>query len=286
MNKLVHCTLLIAIPCLFSSCSSKIFGGKKRAKKADTSAVVATPASNNAPAPVVTGAPVATPAAPKLIELLAPLWNRRMDYKTFSGKAKVTFDSPDGSADFSANFRIAKDSIVWVHITALGGLYPVARMVVTRDSFFMVNYKDKEKTLIPLSDVSRILPVPVKFSQLQNLFVGDPLADGTLTAAESKDASWSLHTEDSNYIQDLSYLKADSSMTMGNLQTQAPNGPKALIDYRNYESINNRKVSTSRTVHLQNGLKNYTIEMELQNTEFDKALEFPLTIPANYSLKN
>ncbi len=285
MNNLTRYSVLLAMPFLLSSCSSKLFSKKKKSKQ-DSAVVVTTDIRANAPAPVVTGAPVATPAPTPLTDLLMPLWNKRIPYKTFSGKAKVSFEGPDGTADFSANFRIAKDSIVWVHITALGGLYPVARMVVTRDSFFMVNYKDKEKTLISLNDVARILPVPVKFSQLQNLFVGDPLADGRLTNAEAKDSSWQLHTEDDTYLQDLSYLKSDSTIAITNLRTRAANGPTALIDYRNYETISERKVSTSRTVHLQNGVKTYTIDMELQNTEFDKPLEFPLTIPANYTLKN
>jgi len=291
MNKLAYCTLLFVALCLFSSCTSKILGGKKSKKKNEAQTTVVTeplkPATPQQPAAINTGIPVATPGkASVLIAELTPLWNKRIAYKTFSGKAKVSFEGPDGSADFSANFRIAKDSIVWVHITALGGLYPVARMLVTRDSFFMVNYKDKEKTLISMSDVAKILPVAVQFSQLQNLFTGDPLANGVITAADAKDSSWSVHTEDGTYLQQITYQKADSTMSLGHLETRAPNGPVALINYNSYETTNNRKVSTNRIVHIQNGLKNYTINMDLLNIEFDKELEFPFTIPGNYALKN
>lgn len=285
MNRLTAIVLLVVMPVLFSSCSSKLFGGKKNKKKSGAQAVTDT--VKTTPAPVVTGAPVATaPAANKLVTELTPLWNKRMQYRTFSGKAKVNFDGPDGNVGFSANFRIAKDSLIWAHISAVGGLYSVARILVTRDSFFMVNYDQKQVTFIPLADAAKILPVAVGFKQLQSLFLGEPLADGVITSAEAKDSAWSLRTEDDTYMQQVTYLKADSTMVFGHLQTRKPNGPQAMVDYNNYEAIGSRKLSTNRIVHIQNGVNNYTLDMDFVNPEFDKELEYPFSMPKNFAVKN
>jgi hypothetical protein len=290
MNKLTNCTVVLLSLCLLTSCSSKIFGGKKSRKKGDVVKQTPTDTTRTATtlqqAVATTTIPVATPGAKPLIDELTPIWNKRMSYTTFSGKAKVNLEGPDLSYDLIMNFRVEKDKKIWAHISALGGLVSVARIYVTPDSFFMLNYTEKEATRLPLRDAAKVLPIPVRFSQLQNLMLGEPLADGVITNAESKELLWSLHTEDSNYIQNINYRKADSLMTLGHLDTRMPNGPHAMIEYNNYEAVNNRKVSTNRVVRIQNGVNNYTLDMNISNPEFDKELEFPFSIPGNYTIKN
>lgn len=286
MNKSAYVILLAASASLFSSCSSKILGGKKK-KQPTTSTRIA---DTNTPAPGVpvaaaTTPPVATPGNASMIAELTPLWTRRLNYKTLSGKAKIGLEGPDLSHELTANYRIAKDSVIWVHVTALGGIVSVARIFVTPDSFFMLNYQQKEATKLALKDVGKILPVPVKFQQLQSLFTGDPLADGTIISADTKDSSWSLRVEDASFLQSVTYAKKDSTLAMSSLETHDPNGPRALINYNLYQKIDNRILSTDRTVHVQNGVKAYTIEMNLSNPEFDKALEYPFSIPGNYKVK-
>jgi hypothetical protein len=289
MNKITYAALLVFVPVLISSCDSKLFGGKKKKKgKTELAAnqLIDTSVTSKPPVVTITNVPVPTPGNDALISQLAPLWNTRIQYQTLSGKVKIGLEGPDLSHDLDANFRIAKDSIVWVHVRALGGLVSVARIFVTRDSFFMMNYQAKEFTRLSLADVSKILPVTVKFNQLQNLFAGDPLAEGTVTQAEVKDSSWSLHTEDSSFLQQITYQKADSTMSLGFLQTHDPASPTAMIDYHNYEAMAGRRISTNRVVRVQNGMKTYTLDMSFMNLEFDKVLEYPFNVPANYTIKD
>lgn len=284
MNKRLLGLMVFIVPFCISSCTLLKKSGKKR-KNNTTVAVVDSVKTTDATLTDTTVTEI-SPENRKLINDLSPLWLRRMDYKTFSGKAKVSFESPDNSVDFSANFRITKDSLVWIHISAIGGLYSVARILVTPDSFFMVNYQQKEVTRLALTDAGRILPVPVRFGQLQNLFTGDPICNGDIVSAEEKDSVWSLSTEDSSFVQQLTYRKKDSLMQMGHLRSRKSSGSQAMIDYNNYEMSSNRMLSKKRTVHLQNGVNNYTIEMDIVNEEFDKVLEFPFTMPKNFTINN
>lgn len=286
MNKPACVFLLAASVSLFSSCTSKLLGGKKKKQPATSTRL----ADTNAPMPGVptaegTVVPVATAGNSSIIAEMMPLWTHRLNYKTLSGKAKIGLEGPDLSHELTANYRIAKDSVIWVHVTALGGIVSVARIFVTPDSFFMLNYQQKEATKLALKDVGKILPVPVKFQQLQSLFTGDPLADGTITAAESKDSSWSLRVEDTSFLQSVTYAKRDSTLAMSSLETHDPSGPRALINYNLYQRIDSRMLSTDRTVHVQNGVKAYTVEMNMSNPEFDKVLEYPFSIPGNYKVK-
>lgn len=284
MNRFISCLLVLAMVISLPSCLLL----KKKGKKKEKQQITAT----GQPPSVPQALPAATVPAEgnaeintQLIAQLMPLWERSTPYRTFSGKAKVSLQSSAISADFSANFRIAKDSLVWVHVTALGGLYPVARMLVTRDSFFMVDYTQKQITMIPLTEVGKVFPVEVQLWQLQNLLVGAPISDGAIKSAETKDSIWVLNTEDADFMQQLSYSKIDSNMVTGNLQMRKQTGQQALLTYANYETVNNRKLSVYRTVNVQNGINVYNLEMDIVNPEFDKELDYSFSLPKNYTIK-
>lgn len=293
MNKYLAGVLLFATPIWTSSCSLKLFSGKKKHKTTDT--VVAAQALVDTAHAVPEQPPVqpkdgsvmsGNAAMNQLISDLAPVFSKRIPYATFSGKAKVNFEGPDASNDFTANFRVRKDSVIWVQVTVLGGAVSAARMLVTRDSFFLINYIQKEVTKIALKDAAKTLPTAVDFTQLQNLIVGDPLRDGEITAVADQVAAWLLTVEDSSYVQRLSYTKSDSTMNAGQLTTRKPGGPQAVIDYADYGMVDNRKVAMKRSVQVQNAEKHYAIDMNFTSAQFDKPLEYPFSIPKNYSLKN
>ncbi len=294
MNKHFGLLAIIGTSLLFSSCNSKFFKHKRKKETADTTTATTSPTStsvsNNGGSvgitPIYTDNTAAANSLAAITERLLPIWKKRLDYKTFSGKAKINFDGPKGNVGFSANFRIAKDSLIWVHVTALGGLYPVARMLVTTDSFFLINYDQKEVTRTSIAQVGKILPVSVQFRQLQNLFSGEPLADGSIIYAEEKDSAWVLSTDDSTFLQRITYQRPDSNMVFADLQTHEPNGPHALASYMSFQNVTGRLISTSRNYNIQNGLKTYVLDMNFVNPEFDKNLEFPFSMPANFKVNN
>lgn len=304
MNKFITGSLLFVFTVVFSSCSLLKMGGRKKDKKqVNDSAIAMLPdtARRNAPPPLpgdtltppVTPAPP-TPPSPKadsagiarlFIDSLQPLWRNRLVYRTFSGKAKVHFEGPDNNLDFTAHFRIRKDSVIWVNVTALGGIQ-FARMLITPDSFFMTNTTQKEATVLPLSAAAKVLPSKVDFSSLQNLILGEPLREGTITHASAVDNAWILVVEDSAYVQTLTYSKKDSLLSAGQLQTHDPKGPQAMLNYDSYETVEHRKISNNRVLLLLKGTDSYNLEMNFQKTEFDQPMEFPFSIPKNYTIKH
>src|SRR6185437_3143320 len=185
-----------------------------------------------------------------------------------SGKAKMNFEGPDMKQEFTANVRIRKDSIIWVAITALGGLVQVARVDITPDSIFIINYLQKEVTKMPLSQAAKLLPTPVDFSSLQNFIVGNALINlNNVTDASDSSSTWSLQEEDNSYIQQLTYNKSDTTMRSSQLKAKADNGPLAMIQYGSYETINGQKLATSRSVNIQNAGLQYFLDMNFTNAD-------------------
>ena len=112
-----------------------------------------------------------SPEKQQLISALTPLLDKRIDFQTFKGKAKMHYEGSGMRQDFTANFRLAKDSVIWAHITAGMGIVNVARILITPDSFWMVNYMDKSVMAMSAAEAAERLPAAVNFYLLQERFV-------------------------------------------------------------------------------------------------------------------
>ena len=294
MNKFVaHGITILVLTSFLTSCSFHRLVTRRRAQTIDRSAM--RPADSNHvafgsrhaffPQPdTLVIVPDTTGAVKKLVDELTPIWKKRTEYRTFSGKAKVHFEGPDDKQEFSANFHVRKDSIIWINVTAFGGL-PAALIFITRDSFFLVIPLKKEYKKVVLADVAKILPTKVDFTSLQNLIVGDPLRDGTIQDATSFGGSWSIQVSDSSYLQRITYNKADTTIRTAQLRTRDLNGPQAMSEYGSYEMIDGRRVSTQRVLNIQDGDDIYMLDLNFSKEEFDTPLEYPFSIPSSYSEK-
>jgi len=289
MNRILAAFILSSVCIGLSSCSFHWHitphDVKKHERNADTThfrlhAILPQPDYDTV---VAAAAPDSTAIMKKLIDQLIPLWEAHFDYKTFSGKAKIHFSGPDNDKTFTAHFRIRKDSVIWVNVTF--DALPVARLFITRDSFFLLNTIDQEVTRIPLSQAAKVLPTKVDFTSLQSIVTGQSLHTGAITHAAASADAWTIQVEDSNYIQHIVFNKKDSTARSTQLRTRAPKGPQAVTEYQNYELISNRKISTFRTLTVQKDTDTYILEMNFNKIGFDEELDYPFSIPENYTEK-
>ena len=295
MNRIVFAPVLLLVTLFVSSCSFyKVVSGKKAKdpdKKvvwtgADTSKTdITIPAATfpkNDSLITLTGHDNVAPH----FESFQPILEKKMDYKTFSGKAKMHFEGPDNKVEFTGHFRVRRDSAIWINITAIGGMVQAVCIFITPDSFFMKNYQQEQITKLPLSQADKFLPAKVDFASLQNLILGEPLRKGNITNVENKGDTLIFAVEDSAYLQSILFTKSDSLMQAEHLKTRKPNGPIAETEYSSYFNISDRKISTYRVINLQNGNDIYTLNLNFSKIEFDIPLVFPFSIPDHYTIKN
>lgn len=220
-----------------------------------------------------------------VIEKLKPLLQNQIAFSTFSGKAKMHYQAQGQKNEFTANFRIKKDEIIWVAVQALGGLVNVARVYVRPDSVFVINYLEREVYKMPITDINKLLPVPVDFATMQNLIIGNVIdKDGTPTDATDFGGTMSIQLQDDGLLQQITYNKADNTMRTLQMQT-SDDGTQGMIQYGNYENIGDRKFSTSRVINLSNNGAPYYMDMNFNGADFDKDQDYPFSIPKSYTQK-
>lgn len=216
---------------------------------------------------------------------LEALLNNTISFSTFKGKAKMNYSGGGMSQDFTANIRMAKDSIIWIHVTAGMGLVNVARILITPDSFSLLNYLDKTGMKLHISEANQLLPAQVDFKTLQSFIIGEVLQTPYQRVAATQDMgdTWVMDIQGLNTNQVVNYSKADS--TINNLQVLSTNGGFAgVIQFANYTIVSSRKFALNRDININSNNELHHLDMIFNNATFDEVLDFPFAIPDSYSL--
>lgn len=220
-----------------------------------------------------------------LIEHTAPIWQKRIELKTLSAKAKMHYEAGDKSFDFVANIRMRKDSIIWVSVT-VAGIIQVTRAVITPDSFKLILYTEKQVFEGPIEKANEFLPPGINFYSLQNLLLGNPILNKSNTVnVADVNPNWVVRFEQENYIEQALYDKTDSTLRQNHLVTQGVSNKTLTHILSNFETINGQKMATDRKLSVINDSTAMQVDMSYSNILIDGELSYPFSIPKNYTIK-
>jgi len=150
-----------------------------------------------------TSVAVKTPPAPKVEALSGILDSVKMhafQFQWFSGKAKVEVTQAPNKTEFTANFRIKKDSAIWISISPALGI-EVARMLMTRDTIRVIDRLDKKKYSRGYDFFNNYTSLPVDYYSLQNLLMGNLILDRSDYVVKMQDSVLTL-VSDAKDIKD------------------------------------------------------------------------------------
>lgn len=291
MNRWLSVSVFMLITVFVFSCKTgkKVQTSTSSTNNDGTGKELAISKVDTIPASMPVGNRGTKPTAGNLEPFLVGLWNAEKNYRTFSGKAKMHYEGMGMKQDFTSNIRIQKDKVIWVHVTAGMGLVSVARILITPDSVRMVNYLDKQVTLMGINDINKLLPAPMEFATMQNLLIGDILnRQGEVVKAIDLGAMWGLQMESSDILQNATYLKEDTTLRTLQMKTKSEGGGlNGTVKYDKYDnSVAAFPFSIERNVNIMNNGRQYLLQMNYVNAEFNTEVNFPFSIPVNYTLKN
>ena len=178
-----------------------------------------------------------------------------------------------------------KNEAAWVNVSAMGGIVNVARMLVTPDSFTLINYLQNSYTSMKTSEANKVLPFPVDFIMLQNLLIGNALrTDGNVVNVVETNDAGVLAVKKDNLNQEVSVSKTVTAISALKLYLDNDNSI-ANIRYNDYQNISGRKFPKDRVVNVVNEGTPYLLEMNYNDVNFDSDVQMPFSIPKNYSKK-
>lgn len=211
---------------------------------------------------------------------------KKIQYTTFQCKAKMHFESEKDKQNFTINFRIKKDSVIWASITApiIG---EVARAIITKDSVKAIERINKKQYLYSYHDIQKLINMEVDFLTLQELILGNAIAtDGEITEIKELGNLANILIRGKDFSNQLTYLKNDSSLSQIQLQTARPaSSSSLLIKMNQYQPIGMQFLPIQRQYTLLDVKGAMQLDMDINKADFDVEIDFPFIVPKNYTLQ-
>lgn len=263
-----------------------------------------------------------TPSTPSTVEkvkainiekLITRITDAELQYKTLEvPKVNITFNSSQNSYSFKGSIRLAHDSVLQISLSKLG--ISVAKLELTPDSIFFVNYFEKNYFKGSYSDLNKLTHSELSFPLIQSIITNSlPKAKGS----ENKDYH-SFHctaTDSSEYI--LSSFKLgkiekilknekryqrfinrnnDSTLISQTFHINAQNFKIEDVNLKDLNSQQEADITFSKFQNIQEGIlfptminfktkstnSSSNILLEFNRFEIDKAINFNFNIPASY----
>jgi hypothetical protein len=219
--------------------------------------------------------------------ILGELNKNIIDFKTFSAKAKVQYEDRNGKhPDFNTFIRLQKDSVLWVSISSTFLGIEAFRLLITPDTFVILNKLDKTVEYHPFSYVESIVHIPLNFSLLQDILIGNPVYVGDSVVSYTETKNHILIGTAGEFFKNLVTVSVGSDrlerIKLDDIDL-SKNRTASLL-YEDYEKIGHLDFPTYREINVSEKSK-VEIAILFKQYEFNKELSFPFNVPRNYKTK-
>lgn len=239
--------------------------------------------------------PEGSPVVVKKKELLLKVEKAQSEYSNIMVKATGKLDVDGQSQNFRIEFRILKDSLIWVEVAdpVLG--LKLARGLITRDSLFMINRIDREYFKGGISMLQQKFGINYGFLELQNALSGNLIFEiDREFDIYYVPGSYLLSTADPKMLE-AEAINSDTSIINQAFIDPVEFKPKRQVQYSpvtketyqlDYMAVENTEkgmyypqvIKLTFGVNKENELRIALKKFEQNNSE----LRFPFNIPAQY----
>lgn len=217
---------------------------------------------------------------------LVDLKSHAIRFSTFNAKIKVeSSDNKGRNPELSAVVKIINDSAIWISLSATILNVEVYRMLVTKDSVILMDKRNKEVICRSQDYLQEVTQIPLNYTSLQDLIVGNPIFLTDSVCSYRQSASQILITTVGDFFKNLLTLGLDNNLVHCKLDdVNMSRSRTADITYNDYESNNNISFSKSREIVVSEKNK-IQVNLNYKQYEFNKPLTITFNIPKNYKKK-
>jgi hypothetical protein len=242
----------------------------------------------NEPIIIVDAKPISDSNSLKIsYDYLHELKNNKINFQTFSGKAKVQFEDRNGrQPDANAIIRMAKDSIVWISLSSTFLNIEVIRILITPDTLIIINKLEKTVETYPYKYIRDIVQLPLTFSMLQDIIIGNPIFVGDSIKTSIISGNNILIETSDLFFQNLLTISTENHQLAKSQITESLQGNirTATLEFNDYNTLEQRMFATFRSLKVENSSK-IDCRISFREFEFNNELSFPFSIPGNYKTK-
>ena len=228
-----------------------------------------------------------SPLRDSALKDLETLHNNQIDYRTFSAKIKVNYEDVYGSQpEGNVVLRLYKDSAIWISVSGSILNLEIYRLLVTPESVTVLNKLDKIVEYHPFSYMEEIVHIPLKFSTLQDLIVGNAIYVGDSIIGYQSSEKTILVATLGELFKNILSLSPDSKLLVTSSLTENKqlNNRTINLFYGDYRLSENGAFATTREI-IVNDESKIKIALNFKQHEFNNELSLIFNVPPNYKTK-
>lgn len=207
---------------------------------------------------------------------------QQADFHTWSAKMSVDAETEGDSRSFTAHVRMVKDSIIWISLTGMMSI-EAARVKITPDSLIVLNKLENSIFRRGYDEINRLSGLPISFSGLQGILLGQPLLEGlTTTSFEVREQPLEVGVELAGRGMATSLILEPVNLFVVREEVRFMEGIKAILKYGAYAEVSGKSVAMEREVKVE-GTRQLMMKMKLRDVLINEVLSFPFSIPQNYT---
>jgi len=216
-------------------------------------------------------------------KVLGGLDNITPNYKSMSSPIKLDADIGDASYRASGEIRHVRNEGVYISVKKLG--FEIGHVLITQDSFFVLNRWEKEYIREPIAIVEKEYQIRGEFEMVEELLTGLP----QFKSYKKNDIS---PFEAGRHRVELESLYDNIGLTMwlGN-NSQPVEQAVYADDYdrgvrMKYQSAQTNKLVVERELHTVNIDDEIHVKLEYRNPEFNKTTLPTFQVPSHYTRRS
>lgn len=231
----------------------------------------------------------ATPEIVPVNTLLTQVIENSFNPEYFSGKAAVSYKGNDKDQSFTANIRIKRDSIIWASVSPGLGI-EVARLIITPDSFKVLNRIEQSYQESHFSRLNKMLNAELKFHHLQALLLGNYPAyvenSGiNNVAVDGNDYILSAILKpgerNSNKAEETLWINPFTNR-IKKLKINEPASGRTIEAVYNEFAMEGDKMFPSDAAIKVEQDKAHEVKLKWSNIKINDPLDFPFNVPSGY----
>lgn len=217
-------------------------------------------------------------------ETLNLLKSKQLQFNTLSLKGKANLIINGDANDVTMNFRIKDKQVIWVSITAVGGVVEVARALITPDSIKIIDRLKSQYIKKPFSYIYNFTNKQVNFNTLQDILTGNAISNFLDLNAEVKqnNGAWTLSGSkeglDYKFLFNTLYKEQETNLS------DSKSGQALKVTYDNYQKLDDYLIPGKLKINTLSGTEKISIAIDYVKVQGNTAVSFPFNVPGRFEL--
>lgn len=206
-------------------------------------------------------------------------------YKTFQGKADVSYKDAKQDQSATLNLRMEKDNKIWASVIAMG-IAEVGRALITPEHLQGMFRLGKMAIDVSFEEGVRKINAPISFSHLEDLLVGNPMIQkGKAKNIRQEEAITIFELIQEDYLQTIYFdqnTKHINRIVVSNKKLDFT----ANIELDSYINLGlNQVFAEYKKIDIQTSEGPIQITLRFKSQDIDIPIETPYSVPSSYQIQ-